>query len=89
MRTTLTIDDTLAARLKQQAFESGKPFKQVVNDVLRAGLESSATAASARLYQLEPASLGAPRPGFELDKALQLAAELEDLELARKMEMRK
>jgi hypothetical protein len=39
MRTTLTIDDALLRQLRQKALDSGRPFKQVVNDTLRAGLE--------------------------------------------------
>jgi len=35
MRTTLTIDDGL---LRQKALDCGKPFKQVVNETLRAAL---------------------------------------------------
>ena len=38
MRTTLTIDDHLARALKERAHRSGKPFKQIVNETLRAGL---------------------------------------------------
>jgi len=38
MRTTLTLDNDLAQRLKQAAARDGKPFKQIVNDTLRAGL---------------------------------------------------
>ncbi|MCY4421970.1 MAG: hypothetical protein OXC06_02750 [Acidimicrobiaceae bacterium] len=38
MRTTLTLDDDLAAALKEQAQRVGQPFKQVVNDTLRRGL---------------------------------------------------
>lgn len=89
MRTTLTIDDSLAELLKKQAYESGKAFKQVVNEALRAGLERSGASPSARAYRLKPASLGSPRPGIDLDKALQLAGELEDAELVAKMERRK
>jgi plasmid stability protein len=36
MRTTLTLDDDVAARLTAAA--KGRPFKAVVNEVLRAGL---------------------------------------------------
>jgi hypothetical protein len=39
MRTTLTLDDPLAEDLRRLAAESGKPFKVVVNDTLRAGLQ--------------------------------------------------
>jgi len=38
VRTTLTLDNDLAQRLKQAAARDGKPFKQIVNDTLRAGL---------------------------------------------------
>lgn len=38
MRTTLTLDDDLAQRLKQAAMRDGKPFKETVNETLRAGL---------------------------------------------------
>jgi len=89
MRTTLTLDDGLAERLKKQALETGKPFKQVVNETLRAGLERSGAGPAARAYRVEPASLGAPRPGIDLDKALSVAGELEDVEVAAKLERRK
>lgn len=89
MRTTLTIDDQIAAILKKRAFETGKPFKDVVNETLRAGLESDQAMAKARPYKLEPVPMGEPQRGINLDKALQLAGELEDIELARKMELRK
>lgn len=38
MRTTLTLDDDIAARLQAEARKTGRPFKTVVNDYLRAGL---------------------------------------------------
>lgn len=43
MRTTLTIDDALLRQLRQKALDTGKPFKQVVNDTLRLGLSQAAT----------------------------------------------
>lgn len=89
MRTTLTIDDSLAELLKKQAFETGKPFKQVVNETLRAGLEETRVAPAARAYRLEPISMGSSPPGVNLDKALTLAAALESDELGRKMDLRK
>jgi len=42
-----------------------------------------------RPYRLEPVALGRPARGIDLDKALQLADNLEDQELARKLELRK
>jgi plasmid stability protein len=89
MRTTLTIDDELARLLKQRALESGRSFKDVVNEALRAGLEQTATTPSRRPYRLKPVAMGQPARGIDLDKALQLAGNLEDNELARKLELRK
>jgi hypothetical protein len=89
MRTTLTIDGRLARDLKEIAHRSGKPFKQVVNETLRAGLSAPTTTQRARRYRLKPASLGQPLPGIDLDKALQLADAIEDVEIARKLELHK
>ena len=89
MRTTLTLDDELARRLKRRALETGRPFKEVVNETLRAGLEQTASAPTRRPYRLQPAAMGRPARGVNLDKALQLAGSLEDEELARKLELRK
>ena len=43
MRTTLTLDPDVAARLRQRREAEGRPFKDVVNDVLRRGLDVPAT----------------------------------------------
>ena len=89
MRTTLTLDDKLAAALKKRAFETGKSFKEVVNEVLRAGLIANQELPKSKPFKIKPMSLGGPMPGINLDKALQLAGELEDEELVRKMRLRK
>lgn len=88
MRTTLTIDDQLAAALREAARQSGQPFKEVVNQVLRRGLHQFEHP-PARSYRLKPAALGVPRPGIELDKALALADVLEDEAIGAKLELRK
>lgn len=89
MRTTLTIEDRLAKALKKLAFESGRPFKQVVNETLRAGLAARRSGARPKRYRVKPASLGGVMPGVNLDKALALAATLEDEDIARKLSLRK
>lgn len=89
MRTTLTLDDELAAALKKRAYETGRPFKEVVNEALRTGLEAGRVLPRPRPYTVEPAALGEPLPGIDLDKALRIAGELEDDELARKLQLRK
>jgi hypothetical protein len=88
VRTTLTIDDGIARALKDLARRSGKPFKQVVNETLRAGLGATG-ARRPKPYRVKPAALGGVFPGVSLDKALALADAIEDQELAAKMQLRK
>jgi hypothetical protein len=88
MRTTLTIDDHIARTLKDLAHRSGKPFKQILNETLRAGLSATGTRRS-RPYKVKPAALGGVAPGINLDKTLALADAIEDQELAAKMRLRK
>ncbi len=88
MRTTLTLDDDVAALLKEKARRQDQSFRGAVNDALRAGLSRTGSGRPRR-YHLTPASLGGPLPGIDLDKALRLSGTLEDLEIARKLELRK
>lgn len=89
MRTTLTLDERIAKALKDAAHRTGRPFKQVVNDALRAGLAAGGAPAKARRYRVEPASLGGVAGSVDLHKALRLADALEDQEIARKLALRK
>jgi plasmid stability protein len=89
MRTTLTLDDDLAAALKENAYQKGKSFKAMVNEVLRAGLAHLASPPKARPYTLEPVDLGGVAPGVDLNKALQLADALEDEEMIRELKDRR
>jgi len=89
MRTTLTLDEHVAKALKSAAHRTGKPFKQVVNETLRAGLVAGQSPARARPYRVKTASLGGVLPGVNLEKALRLADSLEDQEIARKLALRK
>jgi Ribbon-helix-helix protein, copG family len=85
MRTTVTLDPDVAAELKELAKQRGVPFRQVLNDAVRAGLAARTTP---RPYRLPTARLGL-RPGVSLDGALRLAAAMEDEETVRKLELRK
>jgi len=89
MRTTLTLEDHLARSLREEAARSGRSFKEVVNDTLRTGLSRRGRIPRAHAYRLEPASLGRVRAGIDLDKALELAARLEDEEIARELELQR
>jgi len=89
MRTTLTIEDNTATRLKDLAHESGKSLKQVVNETLRRGLDHGQTTQRRKPYKLKPMQMGEPHPKYDLTKALTVADQLEDAEIVRKLLMRK
>jgi hypothetical protein len=85
-RTTVTLDSDVAAELRRLTRERGVPFKEVLNGTLRAGLATGTTAPAP--YRLPSRRLGLRR-GIDLEHALRLAAELEDAETIRKLELRK
>ena len=87
MRTTVTLDPDLAAKLWALARERGVSFKEALNSTLRRGLTSGG-GRSERGYKLASRRLGL-RLGVDLEQALSLAGELEDGETIRKLEPRK
>jgi hypothetical protein len=68
VRTTLTLDEDVASRLKAEVRRSGRPFRTVVNEYLRAGLSSRRHGRSvAPPFEVRARDLGALRPGLSLD----------------------
>lgn len=59
MRTTLTLDDDVAALLKKEVRKSGEPFKQVLNRYLRLGLAASKQPAR-KPFKVKPWNLQLP-----------------------------
>jgi len=86
MRTTVTLDPDVAAGLRALARERGVSFKEALNTSVRRGLGRER--AGDEPYRVPVTSLGL-REGVDLDNAARLAAELEDTELVRKLELRK
>lgn len=86
MRTTIDLDPDVDVRLRALAKERGVPLKVVINDALRAAAHPSRS--NAEPYRMRTKALGA-RPGLGLAKALQLAAEIEDDEITRKLDVGK
>jgi hypothetical protein len=80
----LTLDPDVAATLRTRARELGLPFKQVVNDALRRGLGAGPTRKS---YRMPARALGA-KVGVDLDRALAVAAGLEDAAIADELRRR-
>jgi hypothetical protein len=88
VRTTVRIDDELLYRLKEQARKENTSLTRLLNRILRAGMQASRRPGrSRRRYRERPHAMGSPR--INLDKALAVAAALEDAEVVRKMLLRK
>lgn len=75
MRTTLTLDDDVAAKLKAESRRAGRPFRDVVNDMLRRGLASQ-RAASRKPFKVKARDLGL-KPGLSLDNVAELLEQVE------------
>ena len=58
MRTTLSLDDDVAALLEQIRKARDTTFKQVVNDALREGLARLSSPAESHPFRTQPVDLG-------------------------------
>ena len=86
MRTTVTLDDDVAALLRKVMRERGLSFKDAINSVVRS---SMTTAKCKRVrFRQKTYPMGFD-PTFRWDKALSIAADMEDEEIARKLHLRK
>ena len=84
MRTTVTLDPDTDALVRKLMRERGLSFKEAINASIRAGAVPQTRRQPFRTPTFE---MGAP--SVSMDKALRLAAELEDEEIVRKLELRK
>ena len=88
MRTTVRVDDEILERLKAQAREEKVSLTRLLNRALKAGLrEGGARRRPKPPYRERVHAMGAPR--LALNKALALAAALEDEEIVREIRLRK
>lgn len=76
VRTTLTLEEDVAARLKREARRTGKSFKQVVNETLRLGLAAPRRLRPASPFRVRARALGI-FPGRDYDDVGALLEELE------------
>jgi hypothetical protein len=76
MRTTLTIDDDVLDRARALAGRLRSPFRHVVNEALRAGLQAVEEPATSRPYHTRPHRLGL-KAGRSLDNIQELIAQIE------------
>jgi hypothetical protein len=76
VRTTLTLDDDVAAKLRSEARRTGRPFKELVNEHLRRSLSTPAKAATEKPFRIKARDLGL-QPGLSYDNIGQLLEQLE------------
>ena len=76
MRTTLTLDDDVAAKLTQLSRASGQSFKAVVNETLRNGLAAKKSMSPPERFRVRTRPLGL-RPGLSYDNVGELLEEIE------------
>jgi hypothetical protein len=76
MRTTLTLDDDVAVKLREELKRSGGSFKELVNDVLRTGLSTRHRLQEPRKFKVRARDLGF-RPGLRYDDIGDLLEQIE------------
>jgi hypothetical protein len=76
VRTTVTLDPDVAAKLKELAHRRRTSFKQTLNDVVRRGLAAPEVREHGQHFNVAPHE-GGFRPGVDLDKLNQLVDQLE------------
>lgn len=76
MRTTLTIDDDLAARIEELRRNRGLSLKKAINALLRDALDYGSRPSQPRRFQTKTHRLGL-RTGYDPAKLNQLVDELE------------
>jgi hypothetical protein len=84
MRTTLTLDPEVAARLKSEMRRTGKSLKVAVNEALRRGLGPGGRPPRAPRFEVKSHAFGF-RPGVDLDRLNQLVDELDSDAAAKKL----
>jgi len=88
MRTTVRIEDSLLADLKRHARDERCSLTEIVNRVLRRGMRVvSQDDVPGEPYRETTHAMGQPK--LDLDKALALAAAMEDKQVVEKLLRRK
>ena len=76
VRTTITLDDDVKAKLDLEVRKNGKSFKEAVNYYLRLGLSAPARTKPAKPFVVLARPLGLP-PGLSYDNVEELIEQLE------------
>ena len=76
MRTTLTLDEDVAAKLKAQMRQTGRSFKDTVNETLRSGLAWQNRAKKQKPFKVHARDLGL-RSALDYDNIGKLLEQIE------------
>lgn len=77
MRTTVTLEEDVAAKLQREVRRTGLPFKEVLNEAVRRGLMPPAVREVRESFQVRARSLGGLCPGVQIDNIAELLDQLE------------
>jgi hypothetical protein len=77
MRTTITLDEDVAAKLTSLARRTGRAFREVVNETLRRGLARPSAPPARGPFRVKARDLGNLRPGLSLDSIADLIEQVE------------
>lgn len=76
MRTTVTLDPDVAAKVKAEMRRTGKSFKEVLNSMVRKGAVQPAEQEKKEPFRIKARNLG-ERPGFNFDNIGELLEQIE------------
>jgi hypothetical protein len=76
MRTTLTLDEDVSVKLEEELRKRGGSFKELVNELLRLGLNTRRELGKVKPFKVRARSLG-KRTGLDYDNIGQLLEQLE------------
>lgn len=76
MRTTLTLDEDVLDKARALTAKLNTPFKEVINQALRIGLEEVGKPTRKRRYRTKPNPMGL-RKGYNLDNVQELLSQAE------------
>jgi hypothetical protein len=77
MRTTLTLDEDVAVKLRAESQRAGRPFREIVNETLRRGLASRRVAAQRQSFKITARDLGDLKPGLSLSNVAEFIEHVE------------
>ncbi len=83
VRTTLTLENEIDERIREISYRENKPYKAVVNELLRRGLGVMSPTIAKEPFRVKPFSFALPEK-WEDENLRHLSYEMEDQEILAK-----